>query len=324
MEIINGSNNWKLKIRRCADHIVILRALTCDSCAVLPDSLFSLPVRVIADHAFAANSREIPGEDLEIRCGLPSGEFDNSELTELALPSTINRIENYAFINCRKLKVLKLTDSIRFFGSEMFMNCRSLSRFVFDIPNDGYGITVPSMAAGLSTCMAFSINGSPDGAFSFILPEYFEDYEENIPNHDFQLHISGGGVAYRMCFKNGRPDFTEYDKLWPGYITKFHNPDTALLLAWTRLRYPLQLDSSARDTYSEYLRRRSGDVYRIILEQCDMDGLRLFSDIVGKDSPAISEALDIARTMHRTEAVAALLDYRRSTDVPRDDFCFDL
>ena len=47
METISGINNWKLVVRREAEGVTILRAVTCDAKAALPDTLFGLPVTVL-------------------------------------------------------------------------------------------------------------------------------------------------------------------------------------------------------------------------------------------------------------------------------------
>ena len=47
METIPGSGNWRLTLRREAEGVTILRAATCDRRAVLPDTLFGLPVTAL-------------------------------------------------------------------------------------------------------------------------------------------------------------------------------------------------------------------------------------------------------------------------------------
>ena len=42
MESISGLTNWRLNVRRDDNGVTILRALTCDKKAVLPDELFGL------------------------------------------------------------------------------------------------------------------------------------------------------------------------------------------------------------------------------------------------------------------------------------------
>ena len=44
METVSGVSNWKLVIRREERSVRILRGVTCDERAVLPEELFGLPV----------------------------------------------------------------------------------------------------------------------------------------------------------------------------------------------------------------------------------------------------------------------------------------
>ena len=44
METVSGVSNWKLLIRREEWSVRILRGVTCDERAVLPEELFGLPV----------------------------------------------------------------------------------------------------------------------------------------------------------------------------------------------------------------------------------------------------------------------------------------
>ena len=53
METVNGPNNWILTARRDGNSVTLLRCATCDTAAALPDTLWGLPVTVLADHALA-------------------------------------------------------------------------------------------------------------------------------------------------------------------------------------------------------------------------------------------------------------------------------
>ena len=88
METVAGDGNWKLTFRREPDHIVLLRAVTCDSRAVLPGELLGLPVTVLGDHALAPNAAPVPGEELWVTCG-HQGSWDNRALEDLTLPSCL-------------------------------------------------------------------------------------------------------------------------------------------------------------------------------------------------------------------------------------------
>ena len=69
METIPGSGNWRLTIRRETAGITLLRAATCDKRAVLPETLYGLPVTALWDHALSPTAAPAEGEDLLVTCG---------------------------------------------------------------------------------------------------------------------------------------------------------------------------------------------------------------------------------------------------------------
>ena len=68
MEIIPGSGNWRMILRREADGITVLRAATCDKRAVLPETLCGLPVTALGDHALSPTAAPAEGEELLVTC----------------------------------------------------------------------------------------------------------------------------------------------------------------------------------------------------------------------------------------------------------------
>ena len=124
METVSGINNWKLVIRRETDSITILRATTCDARAALPEELFGLPVTVLGDHALAPTAWPVEGEEVLVTCGLlgPDTEWDNRKLRDLTLPRFLNRVRDYALLNCDGLHTLRLHDSLRYWSGGALMN----------------------------------------------------------------------------------------------------------------------------------------------------------------------------------------------------------
>lgn len=57
---------------------------------------------------------------------LPRGIFSGREFTEVALPSCLERIDDYAFCGCENLTTINLSDSIRYIGDNAFYGCSSL------------------------------------------------------------------------------------------------------------------------------------------------------------------------------------------------------
>ena len=102
METVSGVNNWKLLLRRETAGITILRAVTCDERASLPEELFGLPVTVLGDHALAPNAPAVPGEAVQVTCGpLPDENgWDNRRLRGLTLPRHRRRVGDYALLHC--------------------------------------------------------------------------------------------------------------------------------------------------------------------------------------------------------------------------------
>ena len=129
LESIAGVNNWKLTVRREAAGVTILRASTCDTKAALPETLWGLPVTALGDHALAPGAAEVPGEEVTVTCGAPGDQWDNRALEALTLPPALERVGDYAFLNCGGLKSMALHDAIRQWGGGALMNCRCLDTF---------------------------------------------------------------------------------------------------------------------------------------------------------------------------------------------------
>ena len=131
LEQISGVNNWKLVIRREAAGVTLLRAVTCDERAALPEELFGLPVTALGNHALAPTAGEAEGGAVQVTCGpvAADAEWNNRNLRELTLPPALRRVGDYALMNCVGLKTLRLWDGVTFWGGGALMNCRALDTF---------------------------------------------------------------------------------------------------------------------------------------------------------------------------------------------------
>ena len=131
METVSGVNNWKLVIRREAAGVTVLRAVTCDESAALPETLFGLPVTALGDRALAPGAPAVPGEAVQVTCGPLPGEdgWDNRRLKALTLPRHLRRVGDYALLNCGGLERLRLWDDVEFWGGGALMNCQKLDTF---------------------------------------------------------------------------------------------------------------------------------------------------------------------------------------------------
>ena len=162
MESISGLTNWQLTVRREDDGVTILRALTCDKKAVLPDELFGLPVTA-------------EGEELRILGGAEAGDWDNRNITKLTLPRFLREIGDYAFMNLRSMELLRFSDDLYSTGSGSFMNCRSFSRLELKRTGPHQGPALAFLVHSLQQKLDVTVMETDGSILRLIFPEYFED-----------------------------------------------------------------------------------------------------------------------------------------------------
>ena len=310
MEKIYGVSNWQLTIRRAEDHVEILRAVTCDAKAILPDTLFDLPVTVLGSYALSPMAKPIEGEEIHVSSG-GDGEWSNRTLQELTLPPMLNEVQNFAFYGCRSLQTLRLHDRIEHWGTDCFMNCHRLSRLYLTRISEEQGASLAFICDETREELDVSILNTNGSELRLIFPDYGEDYEENCPNHHFDFHISGGGYSYHHNFPGKQLSLRAYDENWAQYLRKQHEEGTALRLAYYRLRYPLGLEAFAEEQYFDYLRSHAEDAILWQISEKDSEGLTMLLDKLTMEAAALHNACEQARKEGNTEALALLLERQR-------------
>ena len=325
METVSGVNNWKLVIRREAAGVTLLRAVTCDERAALPEELFGLPVTALGDHALAPTAGEAEGEAVQVTCGpvAADAEWNNRNLRELTLPPALRRVGDYALMNCVGLKTLRLWDGVTFWGGGALMNCRALDTFHLTRTGE-QGESLAYFADELSRELDVTIT-EPDGqTVRLLFPEYMEVYEENCPAHHFDYNIYGAGYPYHHCFRQKKLTMKEYDGLWRSYLGMEHKDGAALRLAWWRLRYPVELTEQAERRYTAYLRDHTDEAVRWLLAQRDPAGLRFLLARTEPTRELLSGACALAREEGAPEALAILLEEQHKRFPSGMDRTFDL
>ena len=311
METISGLTNWRLTAQREETGVTILRAVTCDENAVLPDELFGLPVTRLADRALAHGAAPVEGEQLRVLGGTESEDWDNRNITALSLPRSLQAIGDYAFMNLRRMKTLRFYDEVHSIGSASFMNCRLFSRVELIRTAHGQGPALAGLVHSLPQELDVTVY-HPDGSTCrLIFPEYYENYTENSPAHHFELKIVGGGYAYHGVFRAKKLVLSDYDALWRDYIAAEHDEDSALRLAYYRLRFPAELSGRAREQYTAFLRRNLREALSLAMRERDAHGLRLLLGLGGITAETTDHALNESRALRFTEATALLLEQRR-------------
>jgi len=323
---ISGSSNWKLIIRREPEGIIVLRAQTCDTKAVLPDELFGLPVTVLGDHALAPAGFSLDGEEITITCGVlaADAEWNNRKLRELTLPSGLKQVMSYALMSCDSLNVLRLHDGIQSWHNSCLMNCHKLNTFHITRVSERQGETLEYLNHNISHELDITITET-DGQISRLLfPEYIEFFEENWAARNFDINIEGGGYPYHHCFRNKQISMTDYDGLWRKFLGREHDDHCAMRIAWWRLRYPVGLNTAAKQDYLEYLQKHSAEAVRWLLEQKDRSGLLYLLQTVQTDKDTLTEACAIAREQREAEALAILLEEQHKRFPSGANKSFDL
>ena len=324
MEIIPGLSNWKLTIRRESDHIVILRAVTCDLRAALPDELFGLPVTILGDHALAPDAKDLPGEAVRLTCGREAGEWDNRNLQDLTLPAHLEAAEDYALYRCRSLHTLRLHDGVKRWGGGSLMNCRALRTIHLTRLGARHGEALAFLCDEIHEELDVSLYGPEGGLTRLIFPEFVEVYEENCPAHHFDYNIYGGGHPYHHVFRGKQLDLRDYDGLWDKFLREEHEPDAAMRLAWMRLRWPTDLSAAAEAQYRRYLTEHAREALLWQLSLGDHPGLKQLLDLLQPDGALLHEACEQARRTRDTEGLALLLERQHKAAPAGFDKDFDL
>ena len=311
METISGLTNWRLVVRREESGVTILRAVTWDENAVLPDALFGLPVTRLSDRALAHGAKPAEGEEVRVLGGAESEDWDNRSIRSLSLPRGLESVGDYAFMNLKSMETLRLYDAVQSIGSASFMNCRLFSRVELTRVSHEQGPALASLVYSLPQELDVTIHNVDGSTLRLIFPEYFENYTENSPAHHFELKIVGGGYAYHGVFRTKQLAVSDYDALWRGYLAGEHEEESALRLAFFRLRWPVELSDRAREQYASWLRLHLREALRFALHERDARGLRLLLELGAPDTDALEFALADARALRFTEATALLLEQRR-------------
>ena len=317
VKTISALSNWRLKLRREGEGVTILRAATCDKDAVLPDELFGLPVTRLSDRCLAPGAADVPGEELELVCGLPEGDFDNRRIRRLTLPRGLKSVGDYAFLNLREMEELCLFDGLQGVGGACFMNCRAFSRLDLTRTSSAQGPALAAIVSALPQELLVAVHGGAEGELRLVFPEYVERYEENSPARHFDFKIGGAGYPYHIVFRSRRLILSDYDALFPGMLAVEHEEDTALRLAFCRLRWPAELSERSAAVYRAYLEKHRLGTLLYAVGTRDSEGLGLALGLNGLTREELAAALDAARAASFTEGAAALLERRHRLFPPQ-------
>ncbi len=322
------STNLELHIQYTLrnDDITIISCKGYGTEVTLPAYIKGYPVKKIGAYAFSDPDRAFQifkgrTEILEERITgfkVPGSEKEyiyGQRLQEITLPSGLEVIDGYAFYNCKELKKINLSGGRIRIENGAFMNCEKLvSIHVKAKPDDITGVR--GILTELTSELCITFNDKEEKGV-FIFPEYYEESVENISARVFQYQLHGAGYRYRQCFDQGRLNITEYDMVFQlEEIQTIH--ETALNIAFLRLKYPYKLQESMKELYLGYISKHIEKAIKLMIQQDNTNGLILLTGLGIMSEKIYTEALEEAvRTGHK-ECAGILLKERLLHYPPRE------
>lgn len=329
MTTITDISNWKLSIRQTDAGITVMRAVTCDRQAVLPESLFGKPVTALSHHALSDYPLRESAEEVLVTNGRidDNAVWDDQRVQELWLPSGLLSAGDFAFLKCRQLETLHLYDDLQKWGGCSLRGCQNL-RTVFlrsKGEEEKEGIILHTIISDLTQELDVVVD-RPGQRLRVLFPGYEETYEEGFISQavHFYYQIQGAGYPYHHCLLQKKLNLKIYDELWPAYMGMAHEENTALRLAWWRLRYPVDLTQGAEQAYLAYLQKHTRETLSWLLSEGDQAGLNLFLQWVRPEEESLKAACAQARKLNLTEALARLLEEQHRRFPLRRSRKFDL
>lgn len=249
----------------------LLRVYGMTAEAVLPGEIEGIPVTEIGAYCFAERAH-LPEHYETTRAKTAiSGqlrELSGGYIEKVVLPDSVKRIGNLAFYNCTALRLLEFGSELAEIGSDAFMNCKNLHHMTVHC-GSGERSGIRQILAQISADMEVTFRGREEIEAVLLFPEYYESYDEIAPAHLFGRNIEGEGFRARQCFKEGIPDFMQYDTIFPKACAE-ESEKTLCRLAMNRLRYPVNLGAEAGRRYEDYIRAHAGAVCAAAARERDM------------------------------------------------------
>ena len=187
------------------DSIRINKVYSSSPTIEIPELIDGYIVREIGNYCFYKKEVDLSNSILSHEIRSSYHECSGSDVESVRFPSTLKKLGNYAFYNCRMLKEVFLPSNLMSIGSDAFMNCLRLNHIYYDCSI--FSVTILKQ---ILTQITWDIEVDfIDG--SIFYPEYNGSYDEVGPAHIFALNIEGEGFRMRQCFKDGKIDFDGYD-----------------------------------------------------------------------------------------------------------------
>lgn len=300
--------NREFKIEIVENQVHILRCFVIGGGVVIPEEIDGIPVTEIAPYAFSAHSED---KELGAVCG--------EELTEIFLPDTLQRIGRYAFYGCENLEKIAFYSNIEDIGAGAFTGCHRVRYLdVTIVEKERSCLRELLMELHEEQHVRYRVE---TGEARLVFPEFFEEAVENTPARILETHTHGSGILYRNCFVQTRLQFDLYDGRFP-WAKENEQMETALRIAFGRLRYPMDLGERAKEMYLQFLKEHLEEAGRFAvgLEDGNPD-VTLLSEQVVSTKEELEILLKAAEEIQSVELISYLMNekHRRFREVRKTD-----
>lgn len=234
-------------------------------------------------------------------------------ITEVNLPKTVKSIGSHSFYNCRKLKRFQGTDVITSIEDGAFKNCDALDELIFEV-KQGKFQCVKNILSDISLEVDVTlIYGEQEHLeiAKLIFPRYLQDYVENTEARIINQITYGAGIHYRECINESDVDYKRYDDLF-AYATANDKIETAYRIAIARLTFPYKLSNNAKSAYFQFISLQLSEIVKGIMKNNDFDTLTKFSDLKLFTKENIDTIIDMAYENHYVEGTRFLMQYKKT------------
>lgn len=244
-------------------------------------------------------------EDLPVRSIGKSAFSGREDLFRVELPATIDTLGRYVFYNCKNLRSISLHDGVEDYYDGVIKQCQSLSEITLHQERDSFSV-MKELLADNDRRLTFTVE--PIG-LRLTFPAYVYDFVEDVEARVLHHKIEGSGYPYRECVTRKGVDLLMYDKLFSHVISDDY--EAAIMVALNRLRYPIELEDTAKEQYAQYLEQNARVVLLKLIEQeCDEEIRYLCEEcLITKD--ALEDGLYEAADKKLSAITAILMEYQR-------------
>lgn len=277
----------------------------------IPERLQECPVRRLEAYAFS-NARRLPDQKKAV-CG--------TELLEVKLPRSLREIGGYAFYGCRNLERLTMYHETKDIAGGAFTGCHHLKELTVYM-GQAWGYCLKDLISELRHEIHVTLIYEANERAELLFPEYYEEAVENTPARMLETHFHGSGYTYRQCFRDGKFNFLEYDRLF-FEAQAWESEDFCIELCLLRLLFPHGISEEARGCYMSWLmeHRMSAAQWCIRFEQ--EERLEFISTFTDWSASELDELIREANHQGRIQMQSFLMDYRNQ-HCRREKKIFDL